>query len=168
MHDPKHQQPRAALKNPSALAVIDTNVVLDWLVFDAPRVRELGHSLVQGQMRWLATEAMLAELADVLGRPAIAKHCPDLAATMACARSRCRVVPERIIQHNPAPRCADPDDQMFIDLAWSTPTGWLFSRDRALLELARPALVRDLRITTPALWPGLDQTPHQAGVKKAA
>ena len=35
--------------------------------------------------------------------------------------------------------CSDPDDQKFIDLAWAWPARVLFSRDRAVLKLARAA-----------------------------
>jgi predicted nucleic acid-binding protein len=98
---------------------------------------------------------MLAELTEVLLRPVIAKHCPDPATALACVRKYCCLMPVLPGVDDPAPICADPDDQMFIDLAWSTAAAWLFSRDRALLDLARPALARGVRITTPALWPGI-------------
>lgn len=143
------------MENLPLLAVLDTNVVLDWLVFDDPRSRSLGQCLVSGQLRWVATQSMLAELTEVLLRPVIAKHCPDPATALACVRKYCCLMPVPPGVDDPAPICADPDDQMFIDLACSTAAAWLFSRDRALLDLARPALARGVRITTPALWPGI-------------
>ena len=146
------------MENLPLLAVLDTNVVLDWLVFDDPRSRSLGQCLVSGRLRWVATQAMLAELTDVLLRPVIAKHCPDPATALACVRKYCCLMPVLPGVDDPAPICADPDDQMFIDLACSTAAAWLFSRDRALLELARPALARGIRITAPALWPGISDT----------
>jgi predicted nucleic acid-binding protein len=36
-------------------------------------------------------------------------------------------------------RCKDPDDQVFIDLAVHVGARWLFSKDAALLKLARRA-----------------------------
>jgi putative PIN family toxin of toxin-antitoxin system len=145
----------ADLENPAAWAVLDTNVVLDWLVFDDPRSRSLGQCLFSGRLRWVATRAMLDELTEVLLRPVIAKHCINPEATLAGAHNYCCLMPAPPSEGDLAPTCKDPDDQMFIDLAWSTSAAWLFSRDRALLELARPALARGIHITTPALWTGI-------------
>ena len=82
---------------------------------------------------------MLAELTEVLLRPVIAKHCTDPVAALACVRKYCCLMPVPPGVDDPAPICADPDDQMFIDLAWSTAAAWLFSRDRALLPVFRLA-----------------------------
>jgi predicted nucleic acid-binding protein len=139
-------------------AVLDTNVVLDWLVFDDPRSRSLGQCLVSGRLRWVATRAMLDELTEVLLRPVIARHCINPEATLAGVHKYCCPMPAPPSGVDPAPACADPDDQMFIDLAWSTSAAWLFSRDRALLELAKPARARGIHITTPALWTGIGDT----------
>ena len=46
--------------------------------------------------------------------------------------------------------CRDPDDRKFLDLAVSRRTGWLLSKDRALLAARRTAARRfALRIGTP-------------------
>ena len=58
---------------------------------------------------------------------------------------------------SPALRCADPDDQPFIDLALAAGANWLLTRDKALLALARPSLARGLVVTTPRRW---DYTPR--------
>jgi len=34
------------------------------------------------------------------------------------------------------PRCEDPDDQKFLELAWHAGARWLVTRDKALLKLA--------------------------------
>jgi len=39
--------------------------------------------------------------------------------------------------HPPLPRCSDPDDQKFLDLAWAAAADVLVTKDRALLDLAR-------------------------------
>ena len=138
--------------------VLDTNVVLDWLVFDDARTQPLGLALDQGHLLWLTTEPMLAELADVLSRPLITRWCADAAAVLTTARSRCHILPTPVMAVDRAPVCADPDDQSFIDLAWSVPVPWLFSRDRALLHLAARAQARGVVITTPQAWLGLAST----------
>jgi predicted nucleic acid-binding protein len=43
------------------------------------------------------------------------------------------------------PRCTDPDDQKFIDLAASRTGSLLLSRDRAVLKLARKLSTLGLR-----------------------
>ena len=42
--------------------VLDTNIVLDLLVFEDPQVRPLSDSLGAGELHWLATAAMREEL----------------------------------------------------------------------------------------------------------
>jgi putative PIN family toxin of toxin-antitoxin system len=150
----------AELVDPRALTapivVIDTNVVLDMLVFQDSRVQSLHQHLSAGQLLWIATTAMMEELADVLDRPLILRVCPDRAATMARAMSLCRLVPAPEMTIAAAPVCADPDDQIFIDLAWCWPAAWLLTRDRALLALATRAKTRQVHVLTPANWPGLN------------
>ena len=144
--------------------VLDTNVVLDLWVFNDPRAQRLKQALVQGRLHWVATEAMLEELADVLSRPTAARWCADPQAVLTVARACCQVLPPAARPAGNArkvPLCADPDDQIFIDFAWTCPAAWLFSRDRALLDLARPALEHGLIITTPAAWAAGEETDHR-------
>ena len=49
-------------------------------------------------------------------------------------------------------QCSDPDDQKFLDLAHAQGAGWLLSRDRAVLKLARRAARFSLTITVPEGW----------------
>lgn len=133
--------------------VLDSNVVFDWLVFGQPGVQPVVTALTSGRLRWLATPAMLDELAHVLGRGVLARWQPDAAVLLAtCARwaQPCAV---------PAPqgeagrlRCRDADDQKFIDLALAERASWLLSRDRAVLALARRARRLGLGILTPEAW----------------
>jgi len=134
------------------LVVLDTNVVLDLWLFDDPRAARLRAALLSGELRALVTAAMLAELVDVLARPfatawpvSPARVCEML---MACSH------PVEALGGgaSSAPRCTDPDDQKFIDLAWSWPAQWLVSRDRAVLKLAQPGRTRGLQIVTPERW----------------
>ena len=50
-------------------AVIDTNALLDWLVFGAAEASRLGAAVADGRVAWLATPRMLDELHSVLSRP---------------------------------------------------------------------------------------------------
>lgn len=143
--------------------VLDTNVLLDLLVFADSRAQGLQRALQAGALLPLATAAMFDELADVLSRPFLARWQVDAAAVLAQARRLCQQVEAPGPTACRAPRCADPDDQIFIDLAWSRPTRWLFSRDRALLDLARAARARGLGVLTPAAWAALPTDPDEAG-----
>jgi predicted nucleic acid-binding protein len=49
-------------------------------------------------------------------------------------------------------RCKDPDDQVFIDLALHVGARWLFTKDAALLKLARRARQRGVGVTSLQQW----------------
>lgn len=130
--------------------VLDTNVVLDWLVFDDAAAAPLAAALAGGQLRWLATVAMMDELRVVVGRPAPERWRDRLAPALARAHAACSVVDVPRPAHPLV--CSDRSDQKFIDLALAAPCRWLLTRDRALLKLARRARVRGTEVCTPADW----------------
>jgi putative PIN family toxin of toxin-antitoxin system len=98
--------------------VLDTNIVLDLLVFADPQTQPLSQGLLAGTLRWLATTAMREELARVLAYPKLAlrvtHHRGSAQAVLADFDRDAHLVDE-------APKapvtCGDPDDQKFIDLA---------------------------------------------------
>jgi len=118
-------------------AVIDTNIALDLLLFDDAASRPLADALAAGRLRWLASGAMRDELERVLGYPPmvarLARDARDATALLAAFDAR--VVPAEAAARAPC-RCADPDDQIFIDLAVAH-GAQLFSKDRAVLAMAR-------------------------------
>ncbi|MBL8314841.1 MAG: putative toxin-antitoxin system toxin component, PIN family [Rubrivivax sp.] len=132
--------------------VLDTNVVLDWQVFQDRRAAPLARSLALGQMRWHATSAMLCELRAVLARPL--SRCWEGRREHALTSDLSLWAATVETTAGPAPglTCRDPDDQKFLDLALSLRAPWLVTRDRALLELARKAAPRGLAIVTPEGW----------------
>jgi predicted nucleic acid-binding protein len=133
--------------------VLDTNVVLDWLVFRNPAVvTPLEPALADARWRWHATEAMLTELELVLTYPQIAGWQPDRSSIRAAWHRWAVVVPARPAAPSLPLRCTDPDDQMFIDLAMRLGGATLLSRDRALLKLARRARAHGVFILTPEHW----------------
>lgn len=133
------------------LVVLDTQVVMDWLVFSEPGVQPLVAALEAGELCWIGLPRMLDELRHVLGRGVAAQHQPDLARIEATFARLCRM------QEQPPPPavrlvCRDPDDQIFIDLALAAGARWLISRDRAVLALAKRARKLGLEILGPATW----------------
>lgn len=145
---------------PTAI-IIDTNVVLDWLVFQHSSAEPLRRGIESGRLRWQVTPEMYDELLDVLGRtrtlPSLMRWAHRHDTAVAQALQWAEPVP------TPAPlslalrmRCTDPDDQCFIDLALAQRIPWLLTRDRALLRLASRAARQGVRICTPERWAALD------------
>ncbi|MDP1007956.1 PIN domain-containing protein, partial [Klebsiella pneumoniae] len=58
--------------------VIDTQVVMDWLVFRDARAQALAAAVMSGAVRWLVAPAMRDEIRHVLGRGVAAAYSPDL------------------------------------------------------------------------------------------
>ena len=121
--------------------VLDTNIVLDTLVFRDVRTRALHAALfdepVMPDLLWLATAPMREELARVLAYPHIAVrlafHGLQAAQVLGQFEARARIVP--VAPKAPA-TCKDPDDQKFIDLAVSH-GATLLSKDKAVLCMRR-------------------------------
>jgi predicted nucleic acid-binding protein len=49
-------------------------------------------------------------------------------------------------------KCKDPDDQVFIDLALHLNAQWLFTKDAALLKLAKRARLRGTQVLSLQQW----------------
>lgn len=131
--------------------VLDTNVLLDLWLFEDPSVQSLRWALASGGARALRSAACDAEFIDVLARPAFGLD----QATRDALWARWMACSEPIGAVAPAPlACADPDDQKFLDAAFSACASALLTRDRALLLLARRAAAAGLSICVPsALFP---------------
>ncbi|WP_298823912.1 putative toxin-antitoxin system toxin component, PIN family [uncultured Piscinibacter sp.] len=136
----------------AAALVLDTNVVLDWLVFRDASTQQLEAALRSGVWRWHATTAMRTELEHVLTYPALADWNPRPDAVLAAWEAWVRPVRSESPSRGHPLRCTDPDDQMFIDLALQLGGCTLLSRDRAVLKLARRARSFGLDILTPERW----------------
>ena len=130
------------------LVVLDTNVVLDLLHFDDATVRPLRRALEAGRLRCAVAEATLEEWRRVLAYPEFALDITQQAALL----ERYQALSEMTVAFDGAPglpRCSDPDDQKFIELAAAAGAQALVSKDRAVLKLRRRCAPY-FRITTPA------------------
>ena len=132
--------------------MLDTNVVLDWLVFRNPGVGPLAQAIESGRLRWLSCVEMRAELAHVLAHATLGGRSIDIERALTSSNSLSSCVALSAGLPVQRLRCSDASDQMFLDLALEHGAGWLLSRDRALLKLARKAALRGLRITPPEGW----------------
>ena len=117
--------------------VIDTNIVLDLLVFADEAAAPLRLLLASGALRWIAAPAMREELERVLG---YAQIVPRLAYYERSALQVLQAFDAQACTVDAAPRssavCKDPDDQQFIDLAVQH-GALLLSKDRAVLSLRK-------------------------------
>jgi len=133
------------------LVVLDTNVVLDWLVFRHPCSEVLEQQLCAGRTRWIASTAMHGELSHVLARGILDRWQPDPARIDAAWQRHALLLPAADAPAAVRLRCTDADDQKFIDFALAYGAA-LLSRDRAVLKLARRGRSVGLEILTPERW----------------
>lgn len=131
--------------------VLDTNTVLDWLVFEDAGMAAVAAAVEEGALAWLATAQMRDELARTLNYRTLARWQPDSERTLSTFDKHARLLPEPAAapQHL---RCSDPDDQVFLDLALAHGARWLLTHDRALLRLARRVRPLGLLIVPPRRW----------------
>jgi len=120
--------------------VLDTNVWLDWLVFDDPGIAPIAAAVAAGRAEVVIDAAVESELARVLGYPFKGRTlAPDVQAERL---ARCIAVARRAGDRRDAeaakrlPKCGDPDDQKFLELALACDAACLVTKDRALLDLA--------------------------------
>ena len=100
--------------------VLDTNVWLDWLVFDDPGIAPIRDAAGARRVEVYIDAVCEAELAGVLAR-GFAKRVLDAKAQALCI-AQCRRIAKRIDAPAPAPAgmlplCRDPDDQKFLEAA---------------------------------------------------
>jgi putative PIN family toxin of toxin-antitoxin system len=135
--------------------VLDTNVVLDVIVFRDRGAAPLRAAIEARKVTLLTTAECLAELRRVLGYPEFKLDPAAQERAFAWYAERAEVVgtpqPEPLL-----PRCRDADDQKFLDLAWAALADHLVSKDKALLELDRRVakLGRFAIVQTPDLAEG--------------
>lgn len=121
--------------------ILDTNIWLDWLVFNDFSLLYLKRIFSEGQIDIFIDAPCEAELERVLAY-GLARHTLAAAAQAECL-AECRRIAQRIDTPAPEaeckllPRCADPDDQKFLELALAARADALITKDHKLLELAR-------------------------------
>jgi uncharacterized protein len=133
------------------ILVLDTNVWLDWLLFDDPSVLALKAAVKERRAEIFIDAACEAELVRVLaydlGRHSIGAG--QQAACLAECRRIARVL-HKTQQVPGLPRCPDPKDQMFLEAAAAARADYLVTKDRDLLELPRSRLL--FRVVQPEFF----------------
>ena len=121
--------------------VLDTNVWLDWLVFDDRDTAPIRNAVALKTAAIFMDAACEAELERVLGYP-FGKNTLDPGERveyLAKCRRLCNLLHGSLSldEKTSLPRCRDPDDQKFLEAALLARADLLVTKDRALLELAR-------------------------------
>ena len=118
--------------------VLDTNVLLDLFVFNDFRAIHLKQALIENHIVGLATPKTLDEFADVMSRPLFSLDSATQENILSQWRSLAKVLPDTSL--TPAPwQCQDPDDQVFVDLAFTSRPCILMSKDNEILKLSSRA-----------------------------
>jgi putative PIN family toxin of toxin-antitoxin system len=145
--------------------VLDTNVCLDAFVFDDPRSAPLVAALTAGHVEAVTRADCRDEWLGVLAYPTLrldearrAEASARFDALVTLLTGAAAGVADRGANVEGAsgtrlPRCRDPDDQKFLELAAASGAAVLFSRDAEVLRLARRT-VRDgfFEIMKPEDW----------------
>ena len=126
--------------------VLDTNVVIDWLVFDDPFMNPLRNGVDDGCIVVLTHEPAVLEFKRVLGYPRL-KLDPARQFEV-FARYREKATPfampgdftlKQLMLPGGFPRCRDRDDEHFLALAYHAKADALVSRDNAVFGLKNRA-----------------------------
>ena len=128
--------------------MLDTNIVLDLLVFKDPATQPLKQALASNKIQWLSTQAMRDELERVLNYPKIMAR---LAVTELDAEKVLKQFDAQTglveVAAKASVTCRDADDQKFIDLA-VLHQAMLLSKDRAVLNMKKRLLALSVRAQT--------------------
>ena len=128
------------------VVIFDTNILLDLFVFNDFRALHLKQALIEGKMDALATPATLEEFADVIARPLFSLD-PALQEQIRSQwHSLAKVLQDQSLIKAPW-RCQDPDDQVFLDLAFTKKPCILISKDNEVLRFANKAMAEQILIT---------------------
>jgi predicted nucleic acid-binding protein len=142
---------------PATRVILDTNTVLDWLVFGDASAAAVGAAIEQGHLQWLVTPRMLDELRAVLAAPLALRWEASRELALTIDVTGLAIVCAEPAADNQRLLCRDATDQVFIDLACEHRPAVLLTRDRALLALRRRAARCGVDVSTAASWrPRLD------------
>jgi putative PIN family toxin of toxin-antitoxin system len=130
--------------------VLDTNIVLDLLIFNDPRCSALRAALDEKTVQWIAQQQMRDELERVLTYTHLL---PRMAFYDTTAAQVLQQFDASVDIVEPAPRamyiCKDADDQKFIDLAVQH-RATLVSKDKAVLCMRKR--LASLQVTVLNQW----------------
>jgi len=140
----------AAPANGLHRVVLDTNVVLDLILFEDARAAGLSAAVAERRIEVITDPVCIAELQHVLAYPLFSlneREQEELSRKYLGLSVMLSPCTEKLAARLPI--CSDPDDQKFIQLAWRHHAD-LVTRDKALLRLRNKfAKVSHRKIGTP-------------------
>jgi putative PIN family toxin of toxin-antitoxin system len=134
--------------------VVDTNVWLDLFLFEDAAAAALAAALAGGHVRAVRNQAIDTELRDILARPLLVARCAPEALRERLEKWLLATTCLEAVEAAPW-QCRDPQDQKFLDLAYIAKASYLFTKDRALLDVDRKSRHAGLRILEPRNFPGI-------------
>ena len=128
------------------VVVFDTNILLDLFLFNDFRALHLKQALIEGKIDALATPATLEEFADVIARPLFSLNQAQQEQILLQWRGIAKAIDDKELLKSPW-ICQDPDDQVFLDLAFTAKPCTLISKDNEVLRFANKAVFEQILIT---------------------
>lgn len=128
------------------VVIFDTNVLLDLFVFNDFRALHLKQALINGEIDAIATPATLEEFTEVIARPLFSLDKVRQEQILFQWRSLARVLDDQSLLKSPWV-CPDPDDQVFLDLAFTVKPCILISKDNEVLRFAGKVAAEHILIT---------------------
>jgi uncharacterized protein len=140
----------------SLTLVLDTNVVLDWLVFRDAAIERLRDAVEQRRVRIVTHAAAIDELRRVLAYPQCRLSDADREALLIRYRelTEAAEMPAdfalgNLLLPEGFPRCRDADDQHFLALAYHAKASGLLTKDRDLLRMRKRAARFGVTVVSP-------------------
>ena len=127
--------------------VLDTNILLDIFVFDDQRASNLKQAIVDGSIAAIASQKTFLEFADVISRPLFKLNTARQGAILTQWQSIAQLHNDSNLASAPWV-CQDPDDQIFLDLAYQLRPTILISKDNAVLNIASRAAQENILISS--------------------
>lgn len=137
--------------------VLDTNVVLDWLIFRDASADCIVRSINERRVQIVSHQPALDELSRVLAYPQCKLAASEQQETLERYRSAVCIEsmpegfgPDNLLLPAGFPRCRDRDDEQFLALTHHVRADGLVTKDKAVLSLRKRAHRFGVTILAPA------------------
>ena len=126
--------------------IFDTNVLLDLFIFNDFRAIHIKQALIDYQIDALASRQTLEEFNEVISRPLFSLEQDAQEQIAQEWQSLARIIDDQKMIAAPW-QCRDIDDQIFLDLAYTSRPCILLSKDNEVLRWAGLAAKEGVLIT---------------------